>query len=80
MLTLEQARGIAATAWCKPATRDKVMDVDLAEAFAQMLVDNQFGQLAQKMHEEMERAFPDRPDLARGAARVAIGVMMEAQL
>lgn len=80
MLTIQAARAIAATAWCQPATKDKVMDVDLAEAFAQLLIDNQFGQMAQRMHEEMEHEFPRNPDIARAAARVAIGILVEAQL
>lgn len=36
-MSTKHARELAATAWCKPATRDKVMDVELAEAFAGIL-------------------------------------------
>ena len=31
------AREKAAQAWCKEKTKDKVMDIDLAEAFAEIL-------------------------------------------
>jgi len=36
-MTLEECRGLAAQAWCKPKTEKKVMDVDLAEEFAIIL-------------------------------------------
>jgi hypothetical protein len=35
--TLEQCREIAAEAWCMPKTASKIMDMDLAEAFAEIL-------------------------------------------
>jgi len=37
-MTLSEAMGIAATAWCKPATRYKEMDSDLAMEFALILL------------------------------------------
>lgn len=36
-MTIEEARQLAAQAWCKPNTSRKVMDVELAEAFANIL-------------------------------------------
>ena len=36
-MTIEEARGLAAQAWCKETARHKVMDVDLAEEFAKIL-------------------------------------------
>lgn len=36
-MTIEEARGIAATAWTFPTTSDKIIDVELAEAFATIL-------------------------------------------
>jgi hypothetical protein len=38
MITLERAREMAAQCWCQPETKHKVMDTDLAEAFAHMLM------------------------------------------
>ena len=35
----KQAREKAAQAWCTPETKDKVMDPDLAEAFANIIDD-----------------------------------------
>jgi hypothetical protein len=36
-MATEESRGLAAQAWCTPETRNKVMDVELAEAFATIL-------------------------------------------
>lgn len=36
-MTRDEAMGLAATAWCKPETRNIVMDVRLAKAFAEIL-------------------------------------------
>ncbi len=36
-MTLEEARGLAAQAWCTEVNQHKVMDVDLACAFADIL-------------------------------------------
>ena len=38
-MTIEEARGFAAWAWCKETTKHKTMDVDLAEEFAKILMD-----------------------------------------
>lgn len=35
--SMETARHLAAKAWCNPATSNKDMDPDLAEAFAKLL-------------------------------------------
>ncbi len=37
-LTIEQAREIAARAWCQPTTSGILMDVRLCEEFAKILV------------------------------------------
>lgn len=37
-MTREDARQLAAQAWCHPKTSHKVMDHDLCEAFADILV------------------------------------------
>lgn len=37
-MDIETARGIAARAWCEPSTSGTVMDVELAEEFAKILV------------------------------------------
>lgn len=37
-MTIAQARGIAAQAWCHPTTSHLVMEGDLAEQFAQTLM------------------------------------------
>ena len=36
-MTIEEARGLAAQAWCTPQTQAIEMDVRLAEAFADIL-------------------------------------------
>ena len=36
-MTIEEARGLAAQAWCTPETETIEMDTRLAEAFAQIL-------------------------------------------
>jgi len=36
-MATELSRGKAAQAWCKPTTSGKVMDVELCEAFAEIL-------------------------------------------
>ncbi len=36
--TMPRAREMAAQAWCADSTKDKVMDTELAEAFAEILV------------------------------------------
>lgn len=38
-MNIEEARGIAAQAWCTPECADKVLDPDLAEAFAHILIE-----------------------------------------
>ena len=38
-MNIEEARAIVAQGWCEPTTSDKEMDVDLAEAIAQKLVE-----------------------------------------
>lgn len=38
-MTHEQALGLAAQAWCQPQTSGKIMDPDLAEAFAHIIED-----------------------------------------
>jgi len=38
-MTKEEARGIAATAWCQPETEGKTMDPELAESFADILIE-----------------------------------------
>lgn len=37
-MTLEEAQGLAAQVWCKGPNMHKVMDVDLAEGFAEVLM------------------------------------------
>jgi hypothetical protein len=37
-MTLTEARELAAQAWCQPATSGKQMDVELALAFAEILM------------------------------------------
>jgi hypothetical protein len=37
-MTRDEARQLAAQAWCHPKTSHKVMDTDLCEAFADILV------------------------------------------
>ena len=37
MMASKLARGIAAQAWCQPLTKSKAMDVELCEAFAEVL-------------------------------------------
>ena len=37
-MTLTYARQLAAQAWCEPTTSKKIMDVELAEEFAKILV------------------------------------------
>lgn len=37
-MDIEEARGWAAQAWCTKENENKVMDVELAEAFASILV------------------------------------------
>ena len=37
-MTIEEARGLAAQAWCSETTRFTEMDVDLAEEFAKILI------------------------------------------
>lgn len=36
-MATKEAREIAATAWCKPTTSSKEMDVELAEVFAEII-------------------------------------------
>jgi len=38
-MTKEQAREKAAQAWCKDKTSNKVLDVDLVEAFAEIIME-----------------------------------------
>jgi len=35
----ERALQLAATAWCKPETENKAMDVELAKAFADVIME-----------------------------------------
>lgn len=39
-MNIENARGLAAQAWCAPATSSTEMDVVLGEEFAKILVEN----------------------------------------
>jgi hypothetical protein len=39
-MTIEEARGFAATAWCTPETEHIQMDTRLAEAFAKILMEH----------------------------------------
>lgn len=36
-IAMREARELAAQCWCDPETRDRVMDAELAEAFAKRL-------------------------------------------
>ena len=37
-MTMDKARELAVQAWCHPINQNKVMDTDLAETFAEILV------------------------------------------
>jgi hypothetical protein len=37
-MTIEEARGLAASAWCKNKTSRKIMDPDLCEEFALIII------------------------------------------
>ena len=39
---MQMARELAAQAWCKEKTKDKTMDTDLAESFAEILVQEMY--------------------------------------
>jgi len=64
-MTIEEARQWAAQAWCKPTTETKVMDVDLAEEFAQTLCQRVNEELCSKEIREaratMARHFSEDP-------------------
>ena len=61
-MTLNEAREIAAQAWCAPATACKIMDVELAEEFAKILV-NEHNRNRGKLSVAHQHQIENAPDV-----------------
>jgi hypothetical protein len=75
-MKIEQARELAAQLWCEPQHSHKVMDVDLAESIAQLLVKrdtylpDELQQKVSSLIEHVARRRLARPECDHLASRI----------